>query len=101
MLKNVSYLEDLNVLLSRNNTYKETSATPEWSGILLIQPYGKKTTSFAGVTINIEGTKYEGGEITQDWYLYCGDGDTQITEELAPTLYENGVKQTVVKSTEN
>lgn len=78
-----------------NNTYDETDTeNPKWAGLLLIQPYGKQTISFGDLKVYLKrnrctkkGTKY------QDWYLYCNESDTQITGELYPQVYIDGILQ--------
>lgn len=72
-----------------NNKYLETDTDTDYEGLCFIQPYGKKTTSFKNVTINMTGNKYLGEGEVKDIYLYYGKNDTQITEELRPTVYVN------------
>lgn len=91
----IGAVEDVTVNFNRN-TYKETDTDPAWEGLLLIQPYGTRTTSFAGLTVNLNNTRYEGGDIHQVWYLYCGGSDTKITEETAPNVYVDGVKSEII-----
>ena len=75
-----------------DNTYDETDTDPGWAGILIIQPFGTKTTSYANMTVNLKNNKYLNGEC-QDWYLYCGSKSTQITGDLYPKVYVDGVLQ--------
>ena len=75
-----------------NNKYEETDSTPEYQGLLLIQPYGTRTISMKNIVINLDNNKYLGGEC-QEFYIYCGDNDTQINNDTAPTIYVNGKLQ--------
>ena len=68
-----------------NNTYDETDKDPSYAGILLVQPYGTKTTSFEHVIINLVNNVYTKGKC-QDYYIYCGIADTQITDETKPVI---------------
>lgn len=73
-----------------NNEYKDTLAGT-YCGLLIVQPYASQTTSMANVTINLNKTKrYDKGYI---YYLYSGGTDMQFTEENAPTMIVDGVKQ--------
>ena len=74
------------------NTYYDTYTSGDdvaYAGLLLIQPYGTTTTSFAGNVININKTVHKDKQ--QLWYMYCGKDDTQITGALQPTVSVNGV----------
>ena len=62
---------------------------PEYDGLVCIQPYGKKTTSFANCTINMKGNKVPTSQIV---YAYSGANDTEMTRENVPVVYLNGEK---------
>ena len=66
------------------------SDDPDYDGLLLVQPYGTHTTSFAGMTLNINKTIKPAAD-TQLYYLYAGENDTKFTEENMPTIYVDGV----------
>lgn len=73
-----------------DNTYHTTDETyPDYAGLLLIQPYGKQTTSFANCTINIKGTVHT--DKYQVYYMYAGSNDMQFTEANVPTIYLDDV----------
>ena len=73
-----------------DNSYDETDTDPAWAGILLVQPYGKKTTNMSNITVNINRTKAVcGGQL---WYLYMGGGDTQLTDDQKPNVFIDGVR---------
>ena len=78
-----------------NNTYMETDSNEAYAGLVLIQPYGKVTTSMGAVTININGTKNM-TEQEQLWYYYAGNGDAKLEGEDLPKVYVDGVKQEVI-----
>lgn len=75
-----------------NNEYKSTFETEnvDYAGLLLIQPYGKQTTSMSNATIKISNTKrYDKNHI---WYMYAGINDMAFTIDNIPTIYVDGVK---------
>lgn len=73
----------------RNNVYMSTDEEyPEYAGLVLIQPYGKQTTTMAHVTINIENTTHNDDH--QLFYLYAGKNDTQWDEYNVPTIIVDG-----------
>lgn len=70
------------------NTYAESdTAYPEWSGLFLVQPYGKKSESFADLQISVVNTKKPAGQLC---YLYAGANDTQFTDDNKPTITVDG-----------
>ena len=75
-----------------NNRYDETdmSLNGDWAGYLLVQPYGKQTESFENVTININNMKKPAD--SQIGYVYCGENDTQLTEDQMPKVFVDGEK---------
>lgn len=77
----------------RKNTYLETDKSDggAYAGILLIQPYGTQTVSFADTVINLDDNK--GDETEQLYYIYCGANDTQLDDTTKPKIYVNGVLQ--------
>lgn len=72
------------------NSYDETDSAP-YSGLILIQPYGKLTTSFKNMTLKIRDTKMPAGN-DQLLYMYYGTNDTVITKDILPTIYVDGTK---------
>ena len=80
-----------------NNTYAETDmAYPEYQGLLLIQPTGKATTSFANMTVNLDKNVCLADKDSQLFYIYCGANDTQINETNCPKIFVNGKYQELV-----
>lgn len=76
-----------------NNTYDEASVEPDWEGLLLIQPYGKKTKSYENLVVNLRNNKCTKKGITHRvWYFHDGP-DTLITGDLFPKVYVNGKLQ--------
>ena len=71
------------------NQYDETDADPSWAGLFLVQPYGKLTTSFAGLTIKVNKTVKPEGQIG---YLYAGGSDTPFDASNKPVFYLDGTK---------
>ena len=78
-----------------NNTYMATDANEAYAGLVLIQPYGKATTSMGNVVINIDGTKNM-TECEQLWYYYAGNGDAKLEGEDLPKVFVDGVEQEVI-----
>ena len=77
------------------NAYDKTdeSNNGEWAGLALVQPYNTQTTSFAGVTINIDDTT-NNTSCDQLIYLYAGASDTKFTEENKPVVKIDGIDKT-------
>ena len=78
------------------NSYDETdhSENGDWAGLLLIQPYGKATTSMNDVVINLDDTVNK-SDIDRILYLYAGGSDTHFNAETNyPQVFINGEKQT-------
>ena len=74
------------------NAYDATDTTyPDYAGLLLVQPYGKQTTSFANCTIKIDNTIHSDDE--QLYYLYAGAGDMQFTDSNKPTIIVDGITE--------
>lgn len=74
----------------RNNTYTGQIDYPDWAGILFFQPYGKSTSDFSGITVNISGTNTD---ISQLVYYYAGVNDAQLLDEEGskmPHVFING-----------
>ena len=82
--------EDVTINIKRN-TYHSTDEG-EYAGLVLIQPYGRATTSMGGITINIDDTVNNSGE-EQLWYYYQGANDSQLAIEDRPKVYVNGELQ--------
>ncbi len=75
------------------NRYMATDPDPDYAGLLIIQPYGKQTTSMANTTININNTTFDGavtGEPFQLYYMYAGSADMQFTKSNVPTISVDG-----------
>lgn len=75
-----------------DNEYDLTEES-EYAGLALVQPYDNQTTTFAGVTINIDGTKNNSGE-DQLIYMYAGASDTKFTDDNKPVIKIDGVDKT-------
>ena len=73
------------------NSYDATDSTDEYAGLLLVQPYGKQTTSFANCTIKIDNTVHSDNK--QLYYLYAGAGDMQFTDSNKPTVIVDGITE--------
>lgn len=76
-----------------NNRYMSTDEDLTYAGLLIVQPYGKQTTSFANAVINIDNTIFDGaieGEDYQLYYLYAGSNDMQFTDYNVPTVLIDG-----------
>ena len=75
-----------------NNIYNSTDEDePNWAGLVLIQPYGTKTTSMALMTVIINNTKHF--DEYQIWYKYAGSNDMQFTDNNVPTVIVDGVTE--------
>lgn len=79
-------------LSCNNNSYDETD-TSGYGGLLLVQPYGKVTDSFANCTIIMNNTTMP-ETCDQLYYIYCGSSDTVLTPSTYPKIYVDGVLQT-------
>lgn len=82
----------LYTVIVSNNEYKATYETDnvDYAGLLLVQPYGKQTTSMSNATIKISGTKrYDKNHI---WYMYTGKNDMAFNIDNVPTIYLDGTK---------
>lgn len=76
-----------------NNTFLETDSTPEYAGLMFVQPYGTQTVTMEDTVINIDNTTCPPNYDGQLFYVYCGENDTQLTEETYPKIYVNGILQ--------
>lgn len=74
----------------QNNVIKCNKA-PYYKNATIIQPYNTQTTSFKDMTVNYKDNVFPAGMI-YPVQMYNGKRDTQITEELAPTIYIEGKK---------
>ena len=71
------------------NTYQSTMEdTPEYAGLLLIQPYGNQTTNMSRITVNINNTTHS--DEHQLFYKYSGGSDMPFTEYNVPTVVVDG-----------
>lgn len=71
------------------NSYDETDVA-EYAGLALVQPYGKQTTTFAGLTINIDKTINKTAE-PQLVYFFVNNGvDLEMTPETKPVIKVDG-----------
>lgn len=78
-------------IICEGNSYDATDSTDEYAGLLLVQPYGKQTTSFANCTIKIDNTIHSDSK--QLYYLYAGAGDMQFTDANKPTVIVDGITE--------
>ena len=70
------------------NTYDRTDTDERYAGLVLVQPYGRETASFADLTIFFESNNGSGiGHIA---YLYAGENDTPFTVDNKPKAILNG-----------
>lgn len=77
------------------NTYNDTiTETPEYAGLMILQPYGKKTESMAGVKIYLNGTVAPAGS-TQVFYAYRNTNDSPMDSTKWPVVYVENKKQTI------
>lgn len=67
----------------------DTGVSADYQGLVCVQSYGKKTVSFAGLTIDMKNNSIPG---SQKIYAYNGSNDTPITTESAPKLLVNGAE---------
>lgn len=59
----------------------------DYEGVALAQPYGTSTTSFANMTIVLNGNTCVG---EQQFYAYSGSKDTMMDESTMPKVIING-----------
>lgn len=71
-------------IVCSDNIYDNTHENSEYAGLLLIQPYGMLTTSFANCTIVLNNTIHN--DDLQLYYLYAGSKDMQFTKDNKPTV---------------
>lgn len=74
------------------NKYHTTDPSEDgaWAGLVLIQPYGKVTTSFNNMTVQIKET-VNLSDNDQVIYLYAGGSDTKFNKETSyPKVYIDG-----------
>lgn len=77
-----------------NNEYDTTDMTsPEWGGLVLIQPYATATTSMKDVVVNINGT-VNNTENPQIYYYYAGANDAALGYDNKPKIYIDGHRVT-------
>lgn len=62
----------------------------DYCKLVLVQPYGKATTSFANCKIYMDGNVIPEG--LGEAYIYSGSKDTLMDETNIPKIYVNGVK---------
>lgn len=79
----------LGTVVMNRNAYEVTDSDPKWAGLFLVQPFGSKTDSFAGLQIDVNKTSKPEGQLG---YVYAGGKDTPFTESNMPTIYVDGVK---------
>lgn len=71
----------------KGNTVLKTT-DDEWAGLICIQPYGRQTTSFANMTVNINNLTIPSKQVA---YYYVGSNDTPLpTEESRGKVYIDG-----------
>lgn len=78
------------VINCNDNSYDTTDESDDykWAGLLLVQPYGMQTTSFANCTIHINNTVHSDDK--QIAYLYNGTNDMKFNDTNKPTIYVDG-----------
>lgn len=59
----------------------------EDAGLVTVQPYGKQTSSFANMTIRMDGNQIPTEQII---YGYSGAKDTALTDDLMPIIWIDG-----------
>lgn len=79
-------------IVIENNEYFETDAEKKYAGLVLIQPNGTNTSTYEGVEVHLNNNKMPEGE-TQLYYVYSHTTYTQITHELAPKVFIDGVQE--------
>lgn len=87
----------------RNNTYLETDPADgnDWAGLVIIQPYGKGTTTFNNMTVNIDKTVNKSG-VDQLVYLFANPDDTHFDAvKNYPKVFVDGVQQTDLHLADN
>ena len=82
--------KDVNIILDGNG-YDATDTDPDWAGLVLIQPYGKATTSMKDVVIRINNT-INGTTLPQLFYMYEGANDAKLAGADLPTIYVDNVQ---------
>lgn len=71
-----------NQVLAGNPAYEDC-----WQGLVTVQPYNQKTTSFANMTIVMSGNELPG---EQAIYAYYGTKDLVLTDDVMPKLIVDG-----------
>lgn len=71
-----------NVVRKHNTAYGLEDA-----GLVTVQPYNKQTPTFANMTIEMNGNRLPTEQII---YGYYGSKDTELTDDLMPTIYVDG-----------
>lgn len=75
---------DRNKVLANNPAYAD-----EDQGLVTVQPYAKKTSTFANMTVNMNGNVCPADQLI---YGYSGKNDTVLTADNMPSIYINGEK---------
>lgn len=81
------------VVVNVNNNTCDATSDDDWAGLMIIQPYGNKTTSYAGLTVNLKGNTCPGEQLA---YVYSSKDGMHFTEETNPTIVVNGEVVTLV-----
>lgn len=82
--------ENVKINIKSNEYNLNDNPDPEWPGLIVIQPYATQTTSFNGVTIDVDGTK-TALAAEKLAYIYAGAKDTKFNWQTNyPVLYMNG-----------
>lgn len=71
------------------NTILKTDTDTDWAGICVIQPYGNKTTTMAGLHVVVNSTNNKTG-VDQLVYMYNGANDMKFTDDNKPTVEIDG-----------
>ena len=76
------------VHLNNNHVDADNPNEPDdYQGIMMIQPYGKATTTFANMTINLNNNHSANEQVV---YAYSGANDTMLDDTTMPTILLDG-----------
>lgn len=73
-----------NRVLANNPAY-----TDEDAGIVTVQPYGKSTSTFANMTVTMDGNECPSEQLI---YGYYGSADTVLTDDKMPRILVDGAE---------
>lgn len=76
------------ISLKNNKILSVNTEDPTWAGLALVQPYGKATTTFANMEVELEGNT----TITERQFIaYYNDNDLILTKSNLPKVTIDGV----------